>query len=87
MGLFTNPFLEKAIDEIYAITEEGYDLDFEYNGKSYRISKKSSSNYISLWENQTEQAFSSLDELTRHATVDGRPFLKAIWDLPLADLI
>lgn len=87
MGLFANPFLEKAIDAIYAITEDGDDLDFEYQNKSYRISKKSSSNCISLWEDNTEQAFSSLDELTKHATINGKPFLKVIWDLPLADLI
>lgn len=87
MGLFTNPFLEKAIDEIYAITEGGYDLDFEYHDRSYRISKKSSSSYISLWEDKKEQAFSSLDELTKRAVIEGKPFLKVIWDLPLADLI
>ena len=91
MGLFTNLFtkrvLEKAIDEIYAITEEGDDLDFEYQDKSYRISKNSSSSYISLWEGKEEQAFSSLDELTEHATINGKPFMKAIWDLPFADLI
>ena len=87
MGLFTNPFIEKAIDALYAITESGYDYDFEFQGKQYRISKNSSSSYISLWEDGAEQAFSDITDLSKHAKIDGKPFMKVIWDLPFADLI
>ena len=87
VGLFQDPFIEKAIDTLYMITEAGLDFDFDFEGRSYRISKNQSSDYISLWEDGAEQAFSSLEALTQGSEIAGKPFLKVIWDLPFADLI
>lgn len=87
MELFHDPFITKAIDSLYMITEAGFDFDFEFEGRAYRISKNSSSDYISLWEDGAEQPFPSLVVLTERAVIAGKPFMEVIWDLPFADLI
>lgn len=86
-AFFTNPYEEKAFDGLNLLLELGHPFEFAFGGRSYRIAKAGSSQYVSLWEDGVEQPFDSLTELMEGAILGGRTFEECFDQLPLGDFL
>lgn len=62
---------------IYLI-DHGREIGIEYDNVKGFISKSRSSEYVSLWIGDIEQAFSSTEQLMDNAEIHGIP-LKSVW--------
>jgi hypothetical protein len=54
-------------------------LGFGIDGKEYFISCDKAKKYVSLWNNQNEQSFNSVEELIENATIENRSFF-FLWE-------
>ena len=86
-AFFTTPFEEKAFDGLNLLLELGHPFEFTFEGRSYRIAKAGSSQYVSLWEDGVEQPFPGLTELMEGAVLGGRPFEDCFYQLPLGEFL
>ena len=86
-AFFKSPFEEKAFDGLNLLLELGEPFDFTFEGRSYRIAKTGSSQYVSLWEDGVEQPFPGLTELMEGAVLGGRSFKDCFYQLPLGDFL
>ncbi len=55
---------------IYFI-EHGREIEFSFEGIQYFLSCSNSQKKVSLWSNQYEQSFDSIEELIETATIHG----------------
>lgn len=70
---------KKSLAALIYLICHGRELEFEIEGKEYFISCDKSQKYVSLWNNQNEQSFDSVDELIENALIENRAFL-SIWE-------
>lgn len=70
---------KKSIAALIYLICHGRELEFEIEGKEYFISCDNSKKYVSLWHNQDEQSFNSVDELIENATIENSSFL-SLWE-------
>ncbi len=70
---------KKSLAALIYLICHGRELEFEIEGKEYFISCDKSRKYVSLWNNQNEQSFNSVDELIENATIENSSFL-SLWE-------
>ncbi len=70
---------KKSLAALIYLICHGRELEFEIEGKEYFISCDKSKKYVSLWNNQNEQSFNSVDELIENATIENSSFL-SLWE-------
>ncbi len=70
---------KKSLAALIYLICHGRELECEIEGKEYFISCDKSEKYVSLWNNQNEQSFYSVDELIENATIGNSSFL-SIWE-------
>lgn len=72
--------LEKhSVAALFYLIESGREVEFNFNGKKYFVSKDGSVKYCSLWKDKREQAFDSMEELFMDTMIDNRKFY-VVWD-------
>jgi len=69
----------KSLAAFIYLIGHGRELAFEVEGKDYFISCDQSKKYVSLWNEQNEQRFDSVEELIENATIENSPFLSS-WE-------
>ena len=69
----------KSLAALIWLVQQGREVEFTVEGKSYFLSRSRAERYVSLWDSQTEQSFDSVEELLENATLAGRPFLEG-WE-------
>ncbi len=70
---------KKSLASLIYLICHGRELEFEIEGKEYFISCDKSKKYVSLWNNQNEQSFNSVDELIENATIEKSSFF-SLWE-------
>lgn len=65
----------KSLSALIYLIDRGREVQFSFRGKKYFISCDKSQKYVSLWDNQYEQSFDSLEELIEHAVLSNSAFL------------
>ena len=70
-----NDYSLGALDYLIA---HGRELEFQFQGENFFLSKHVSSKYVSLFHNEIEQAFDSMDEFFEKAKLLEQPFLE-VW--------
>lgn len=70
---------KKSLASLIDLISQGRELEFEVEGKAYFISCDRSEKYVSLWNNQNEQSFHSMDDLIENAMIEHKPFL-SVWE-------
>jgi hypothetical protein len=79
-GIIAEELLEKkSLAALIYLISHGRELEFEINGKKYFISCDKAKKYVSLWNEQNEQSFNSVEELIENATIENRSFL-FLWE-------
>lgn len=68
----------KSLSALIYLIDRGRELEFSVRGVEYFISRDKSQKYVSLWENQNEQSFNSVEELIETAIVSNSVLL-SIW--------
>lgn len=71
--------VHNSLDALAFLLEQGRELEFTFQEKSYFLSLFHSQKHVSLWCCGTEQPFENFKDLTVQATLDGIPFLTA-WE-------
>lgn len=64
-----------ALDYLIA---HGRELEFQFQGEHFFLSKHVSLKYVSLFHNEIEQAFESMDDFFERAKLLDQPFLD-VW--------
>ena len=68
----------KSFSGLIYLLSNGRELEFSLYGKKYFISCDKSSKYVSIWDNQNEQSFDSIEELVENAVVSDFTLI-SIW--------
>ena len=71
---------EKSLAALIYLICHGRELELEFGGKLYFISRDRSERYASLWDGHNEQSFDSVDALIENAKLEDKTFLSA-WKL------
>ncbi len=69
----------KSLAALIYLISHGRELEFTIEGKEYFISCNKSKKYVSLWNNQNEQSFNSIDELIENVMIENNTFL-SVWE-------
>ena len=69
---------QKSLAALIYLLDNGRELECELNGEIYFITKSNSPKYVSLWHNNTEQSFKSIEELLTKAVLGEEKFL-SLW--------
>ena len=70
---------QKSLAALIYLLESGRELECELGGEIYFITKSNSPKYVSLWHNNTEQSFESIEELLTKAVLGEEKFL-SLWE-------
>ena len=70
---------QKSLAALIYLLDNGRELECELNGEIYFITKSNSPKYVSLWHNNTEQSFKSIEELLKKAVLGEEKFL-SLWE-------
>jgi hypothetical protein len=70
---------KKSLAALIYLVSHGRELEFEIDGKEYFISCDKAKKYVSLWNNQNEQSFTSIEELIGNSTIENSSFL-LLWE-------
>lgn len=68
----------KSLSALIYLIDNGRELEFSLYGKKYFISCDKSQKYVSLWDNQNEQSFNSVEELIENAVISNSALL-SVW--------
>lgn len=68
----------KSLSALIYLIDKGRELEFSLHGKRYFISCDKSQKYVSLWNNQNEQSFNSVEELIENAVISNSTLL-SVW--------
>lgn len=71
-------YTHKSIAAFIYLIDNGRELEFEYENSSVFVSQDGSSKFCSIWVNEEEQAFDSVDVLFTDAVIQGKK-LYEIW--------
>lgn len=74
----TELFDKHSMAALFNLVESGREIEFDFNGESYFLSRDGSAKYCSLWKDKTEQAFESMEALFMDAVIGNRKFYE-IW--------
>lgn len=77
---------EKSLAALVYLINGGRELEFEYNGNEYFMSRSKAEIYVSLWGEGKEQSFSRVEDLVENAIIDEKPLLSVWKDLTLTYL-
>lgn len=67
----------KSLAALIWLVQRGREVEFTVEGKGWFLSRSRAERYVSLWDNQTEQSFDSVEELLENAAISGTPLLTA----------
>ena len=70
---------QKSLAALIYLIESGRELECELDGEIYFITKSNSPKYVSLWHNEIEQSFDSIEGLLENALINGEIFL-SLWN-------
>lgn len=73
----------KSLAALIYLINAGRELEFLAHGKEYFISRDKSQKYVSLWENQNEQSFDSVEELIENAVVADSVLLSVLPEIQI----
>lgn len=73
----------KSPSALIYLINAGRELEFLVHGKEYFISRDKSQKYVSLWENQNEQSFDSVEELIENAVVSDAVLLSVLPEIQI----
>ncbi len=75
-----NEFLQnKSVSALVWLVDKGREIEFSYMGNQYFISKSNSCSYVSLWDKDYEQGFTSVEMLWEFAEI-GEERLQLVWE-------
>ena len=78
--IFVKELFDKhSMAALFYLIEAGRELEFEFKGESYFLSKDGSAKYCSLWKDDAEQAFVSVEEMLTNAAIADRYFYE-VWN-------
>ena len=67
----------KSLAALIYLTERGREVEFTIDGRGYFLSIHKSQRTVSLWNEDAEQSFESMEQLLENAVAGGVPFLTA----------
>ena len=67
----------KSLAALIWLVQRGREVEFTVEGRGWFLSGSRAERFVSLWDNQTEQSFDSVEELLENAAISGTPFLTA----------
>ena len=67
----------KSLAALIWLIRQGREVEFTAGGRECFLSRSRAERFVSLWDNQTEQSFDSVEELLENAAISGTPFLTA----------
>ncbi len=73
----------KSLAALIYLIDRGRELEFSLNGKTYFISCNKSQKYVSLWENQNEQSFDSMEELIENAVISNSALVSVLPEIQI----
>ncbi|MBD5462162.1 MAG: hypothetical protein HDR24_03750 [Lachnospiraceae bacterium] len=73
----------KSLSALVYLIERGRELEFSIHGKGYFISRSKSQKYVSLWDNQSEQSFNTVEELIESAIVADSILLSVLSEIKI----
>ncbi len=73
----------KSISALIYLIDHGRELEFSLYGKKYFISRDKSQKYVSLWDNQKEQDFDSMEELIENAVLSNSTLLSVMSEIQI----
>ena len=76
----------KSVSAFIWLINKGREIEFSYGGKQYFISKSKSCSYVSLWDKDYEQGFSSVEMLWERAEI-GDIRLQQVWQSVIIDTL
>lgn len=62
----------KSLSALIYLIEHGREIEFLFEGRKYFLSCSNSQKKVSLWSNQEEQSFNSIEELIEKVTISDR---------------
>ena len=72
-------FTYKSVAAFIYLINAGREIEIKYNHISAFISKDGSKKQCSIWVDQTEQAFGSVEDLLNQAVIQGRSVID-LWE-------
>ncbi len=70
---------KKSLSALIWLINHGRELELSVENIPCFISHNKSNKTVSLWVNQSEQSFNSMEELIQNSTVNEKPFL-LLWN-------
>ena len=67
----------RSLAALIWLVQRGREVEFTVEGRGWFLSRSRAERFVSLWDNQTEQSFDSVEELLENAAISGTPFLTA----------
>ena len=58
-------------------------MEFSFNGEVYFLSCDKSRKYVSLWNDQSEQSFNSMEELIENAIISNSTLLSVLPEIQI----
>ncbi len=73
----------KSLAALIYLIDRGRELEFSLKWKTYFISCNKSQKYVSLWENQNEQSFDSMEELIENAVISDSALVSVLPEIQI----
>ncbi len=73
----------KSLAALIYLIERGRELEFSFNGEVYFLSCDKSRKYVSLWNDQSEQSFNSMEELIENAIISNSTLLSVLPEIQI----
>lgn len=77
---------KKSLSALIWLIDQGRELEFRVGDTVGFISGSHSAGKVSLWVDQIEQSFGSMEALIEHSTIHERPFCQAWKDVRIETL-
>ena len=82
----TELFDKHSMAALFYLINAGRELELEFKGECYFLSKDGSAKFCSLWKGETEQAFDNMEKMIMYAVIDNRYFYEVRNEIEISTL-